>query len=246
MERQDWSSRNGSSQSHWGRSQHGIFEHHPHAGGNLHVLQWRHGICNNAVKFALLVRLFGSTLQGMTKSASWSLRGPNPAAWGVSTADPGFRKESAKKGVCRWREEIWDAEAGGELYSQSPLPFLRAMAGCIAIGSLATAMDWFVSFTLYISVITAWLKRLQWREKKGFSHTYSTSEILKGNRGLGFPLCTLAQRPGYTSLSTPSRAQSRSFRSFQSILCVDECGRTGTSSTFNSHMCCCTLNVREF
>ncbi len=28
--------------------------------GDLHVLQWRRGICNNTVKFALLVRLFGS------------------------------------------------------------------------------------------------------------------------------------------------------------------------------------------
>ncbi len=46
-------------------------------------------------------------------------RGPNPAAWDVSTADPGISEESAKKGVRRWREEIWDA-----------------VAGCIAIGSL--------------------------------------------------------------------------------------------------------------
>ncbi len=30
-----------------------------------------------------------------------------------------------------------------------PLPFWRAMAGCIAIGSLATTVDWFVSFTLH-------------------------------------------------------------------------------------------------
>ncbi len=39
--------------------------------------------------------------------------------------------------------------AGGELYSQPPLPFWQAMAGCIAIGSLTTAVDWFVSFTLH-------------------------------------------------------------------------------------------------
>ncbi len=39
--------------------------------------------------------------------------------------------------------------AGGKLYSQTSLPFWRAMVGCIAIGSLATAMDWFVSFTLH-------------------------------------------------------------------------------------------------
>ncbi len=32
--------------------------------GDLHFLQWRRGICNNAVKFALLVRLFLSTQDG--------------------------------------------------------------------------------------------------------------------------------------------------------------------------------------
>ncbi len=44
--------------------------------GDLHVLKWWRGICNNTVKFALLVRLFGSTTDGC-RSASWSLRGPN-------------------------------------------------------------------------------------------------------------------------------------------------------------------------
>ncbi len=39
--------------------------------------------------------------------------------------------------------------AGGELYNQMPLPFWRTMAGCIAIGSVATTMDLFVSFTLH-------------------------------------------------------------------------------------------------
>ncbi len=38
---------------------------------------------------------------------------------------------------------------GGELYNQMLLPFWLAMAGCIAIGSLATAVDWFVSLTLH-------------------------------------------------------------------------------------------------
>ncbi len=32
----------------------------------------------------------------------------------------------------------------GWLYSQTPLPFWRAMAGWIAIGSLATTVDWFI------------------------------------------------------------------------------------------------------
>ncbi len=39
--------------------------------------------------------------------------------------------------------------AGGELYSQTPLPFWWAMAASIAIGSLVTAVDWFISFTLH-------------------------------------------------------------------------------------------------
>ncbi len=68
---------------------------------------------------------------------------------GVSTADPGVSEESAKKEVRRWREEIWDAVAGSGLYSQSPLLFCRAMAGCISIGSLTTTADWFISFTLH-------------------------------------------------------------------------------------------------
>ncbi len=65
-------------------------------------------------------------------------RGPNPAAWGVSTADPGVSEESAKKGLRRRREEIWDAAALAVLFCKTPLPFWRAMAGCIAIGSRAT------------------------------------------------------------------------------------------------------------
>ncbi len=64
-------------------------------------------------------------------------------------ADLGVSGESAKKGLLRWREEIWDTVAGGELYSQKSLPFWQAMAGCIAIGSIATAVDWLVSFTLH-------------------------------------------------------------------------------------------------
>ncbi len=41
-------------------------------------------------------------------------------------ADRDISEESVKKGVHRWREEIWDGVAGGELYSQMPLPFWRA------------------------------------------------------------------------------------------------------------------------
>ncbi len=45
-------------------------------------------------------------------------------------------------------EEIWDAVASSGLYSQMTLSFWWAMAGCIAIASLATTVDWFASFTL--------------------------------------------------------------------------------------------------
>ncbi len=55
------------------------------------------------------------------------------------------------------------------------------LAGCIAIGSLATAVDLFVSFTLHEHAgIIAWLKKAS---VKGFSHTYSTSSHISGNRG---------------------------------------------------------------
>ncbi len=46
-------------------------------------------------------------------------------------------------------EEIWNAVASSGLYSQTPSNFKRAMAGCIAIVSLATAVDWLVSFTFH-------------------------------------------------------------------------------------------------
>ncbi len=49
--------------------------------------------------FSEALRIDAGWLQGMTESVSWSLRGPNPAALGVSTADPGISEESAKKGV---------------------------------------------------------------------------------------------------------------------------------------------------
>ncbi len=69
-------------------------------------------------------------LQRMTELASWSLREIlirllEAFQWQIPA--------SAKKGVCRWREEIWDAVAGNGLYRQTHLPFWRAMVGCIAL-----------------------------------------------------------------------------------------------------------------
>ncbi len=106
----------------------------------------------------------------MTGSTSWLLRGPNPAALGISTADPGVSEESAKKGVHCRREEIWDAVPGRGL-------FWRAMAGCIA-----TAVHWFVFFTLHEPITCSYNCVIE----KGFSFfpiltSICTSEIVKGN-----------------------------------------------------------------
>ncbi len=55
IERQDWNSRNGSSQSRWAQCQRGISPSMTHSAwvssvcrGDMHVLQWRCGICSNA------------------------------------------------------------------------------------------------------------------------------------------------------------------------------------------------------
>ncbi len=53
-------------------------------------------------------------------------RGPNPAAWGFSTADPGVSEESAKN--CEEFSKEFVAEEKKSLKN----------------GSLATAMHWFV------------------------------------------------------------------------------------------------------
>ncbi len=103
----------------------------------------------------------------------WLLRGPNPAAWGVSTVNPGISKESVKKGLRRWREEIWDAAASSGLYSQTSLPFWRAAQ------PLARSPPPWIG--LFISpytnqsraVITVWLKKASVKRKKSFfPHTY--------------------------------------------------------------------------
>ncbi len=62
-------------------------------------------------------------------------------------------------------EEIWDAVAGSGSYSQTSLPFWRDMTGCIAIGSLATAVDWLVSFTLHEPITCSYICVIE----KGFS-----------------------------------------------------------------------------
>ncbi len=108
------------------------------------------------------------------------------------------RKESAKKAVHHWREEIWDAVASSGLYRQTPLPFWRAMEGCIAIGSLATAVHWFVSVTLHEPITCSYNCVIEigfsWRGKKVFSHTnivISTQYEWNIERELPFGICAL-------------------------------------------------------
>ncbi len=72
-------------------------------------------------------------------------------------------------------EEIWDAVVGSCLYSQTPLQFWRVMAGCIAIGLLATAVHWFVFFILHEPIMCSYNCMIEicfsWRGKTIFSHT---------------------------------------------------------------------------
>ncbi len=73
--------------------------------------------------------------------------------------------------------------AGSWLYSQTPLLFWRAMAGCTAIGSLATVMHWFVFLILHEPITCSYNCVIEigfsWRGKKGFPHAkrrYSTQK----------------------------------------------------------------------
>ncbi len=65
---------------------------------------------------------------GDDRSASWLQREVQSGCWGISTADPGVSKESTRKGISHWREEIWVAS------NLSCRPFWPSMAGCIVIG----------------------------------------------------------------------------------------------------------------
>ncbi len=86
-----------------------------------------------------------------------------------------------KKSEMQWQ--------GNWLYSQVPLPFWRAMAGCIAIGSLATAVHWLIFLILQEPITCSYNCMIEigfsWRGKLYFSQTRvdtrrSTSEISKG------------------------------------------------------------------
>ncbi len=133
-----------------------------------------HGICNNTMKFALLVRLFGSTPDGCR---GWQSPQAGYCEVLIRLFEAFQRRipASAKKRVRCWREEIWDVVAGSGLYSQTPLPFWRAMTGCIAIGSLPT--------------ITAWLKKASVKRKKGifpYLRRYLEAVCVKYRKGNNF------------------------------------------------------------
>ncbi len=113
-ERQDWSTRSASIQPSWAWD---FSKHDTHSAwvslacrGFLHVLHLQQRcaeICSFSKAFLDLTRLW----QGMTESASWALQEVQSSRWGTSMADPDVSEESAKKGLCRWREEIWVAVA---------------------------------------------------------------------------------------------------------------------------------------
>ncbi len=78
--------------------------------------------------------------------------------------------------------------AGGEIYSQTSLPFWEDMAVCIAIGSLATAEDWLVSFTLHEPITCSYNcmieKGFSEGEKKGFPILTVRVKYRKGTKML--------------------------------------------------------------
>ncbi len=77
--------------------------------------------------------------------------GPNLAAEALQWQISASAKSQWRRSFFARREEIWDAVARSGLYSQTPSHFggLWQAAIGIAIGSLATAVDCFVSFTLH-------------------------------------------------------------------------------------------------
>ncbi len=109
--------------------------------GDLHVLQWQRRICNNAVKFALLVRLFGSTpyscrgwpsLQvGLCEVLIWLLEAFQRRIPASAKSQRGRFVAEEKKSEMRWQAAS---------YSQMPLPFWRATP---------PPWIWLVSFTLH-------------------------------------------------------------------------------------------------
>ncbi len=134
--RQDWNSRNESSQSRCVQRQRGISPSMTHTQCECH--QRAGETCTSFNDGAAFATTFGEIC---SSDRRWmaagddrvcmlvAARGPNPAAWGVSTADPGVSEESAKKGLHRRREEIWDAAALAVYILQDAPPILAGNGG---------------------------------------------------------------------------------------------------------------------
>ncbi len=85
--------------------------------------------------------------------------------WDMGTSTAFLAVLWAERSVASF-EDIWDAVSGSWLYSQMPLPFWQAMAGCIAIGSFATAHKPITcSYNCVIEI------GFSWRGKNIFSHS---------------------------------------------------------------------------
>ncbi len=156
----------------------------------------RRCICNNAVKFALLVRLFRLT--------SDSCRGwPSLQAGCCEVLIrllEAFQRRIPASAKSQRRREFVTEEKKSEMRWQAadykdrcPSHFGRLWSGCIAIGSLATTVDWFGSFTLYEPITCSYNcvieKGFSEGEKRDFPiltsiSRRSMSEISKGNFGI--------------------------------------------------------------
>ncbi len=101
---------------------------------------------------------------------------------------PDQRRISEEGSVSLKRRNLRCSGRGAD-YIARPLPFWRAMAGCIAIGSLATAVHWLIFLILQEPITCSYNCMIEigfsWRGKLYFSQTRvdtrrSTSEISKG------------------------------------------------------------------
>ncbi len=179
--------RNESSQSHWAQRQRGISPSMTHTSvtvisdPRLTMTAWhfqqRHArICSFCEALLDGRRMVAGDRQ---RSASWALQEVQSGCWGVPT-NLGISEESARKGLRRWWEEVWDA-AGyivrrpvhfGGLWRATPPP-----SHWFVFIALHEPMD--VQFHCVIEKGFSWSRKKRvfpiqrlWR---------STSEISKGN-----------------------------------------------------------------
>ncbi len=156
--------------------------------GNLHVLQWRCGICKQRraeiCSFSEALRSTSDGGRGSTKSAIWLLQELQSAAEAFKRQISASAKSQRgrvfvaeeKKSEMWWRS--------GHLYGQTPPPIWRAMEGCIAIGLRAAAEPLVCVLVLHepmdVQLHCVIKKGFHWRGKNSFSPykrlRHSTSE----------------------------------------------------------------------